>query len=195
MGITADKVVSLHGMKARWAFSEIRSPRFALTYQQDPKVPLLYARICSVTFECLSPSEVDTLAQLYESIRGCCLNHYIAEVREFVIEQWSAEQLGQVYAMSELDASGEGRYQPFATYAASPCTTPTAWLDPRLAAEKLSWTTTFRQHDPLIVGLYRGLQVLIDGYVRGLVFTRTASPGERVAVLAPVPLVPVPHPS
>ena len=63
---------------------------------------------------CLSPSEVDTLAQLYESIRGCSLNHYIAEVREFLIEEWSAEQLGQVYATSELDASGEDRYQPFA---------------------------------------------------------------------------------
>ena len=186
MGITADKVVSLHRMKAWWAFSEISSPRFALTYQQDLRVPALYARIRSVTFECLSPFEVDTLAQLYESIRGCSLNHYIAEIREFVIEEWSAEQLGQVYAMSELDASGQGRYQPFAAYAASPCPTPTEWFDPRVAAEKLSWSTTFRAHDPLIVGIYRGLRVLIDGYVRGLVFMKTASPGERVAVLAPV---------
>jgi hypothetical protein len=32
------------------------------------------------------------------------------------------------------------------------------------------------------------IQVLIDGYFRGLIFMRSASPGERIAVLVPVSL-------
>ena len=110
-------------------------------------------------------------------------------MREFVIEEWSAEQLGRVYAMSELDPSGEGRYQPFVVYAAAPLPTgPTAWLDPRVAVDKVPLTTTLRAPDPLIIGRYKGFQVLIDGYFRGLLFLRSALPDERIAVLVPVPL-------
>jgi hypothetical protein len=147
------------------------------------------ASIGTVGFESLSASEVDALAEIFETFRGRYLNHYWADVREFVIEEWSAEQLGRVYAMSELDPSGEGRYQAFAVYAASPRPTgPTAQLDPRIAADKAPLTTALRAPDPLIVGRYKGFQVLIDGYFRGLIFMRSASPDERIAVMVPVPL-------
>jgi hypothetical protein len=48
-------------------------------------------------------------------------------------------------------------------------------------------TTALRAPDPLIIGRYKGFQVLIDGYFRGLLFMRSASPGERAAVLVPIP--------
>ena len=90
--------------------------------------------------------------------------------------------------MSEADPSGEGRLQPLAAYAAAPRPTgPTARLDARIAADKVPLTTALRAPDPLIIGLFKGLQVLIDGYFRGLIFMRSASSGERVAVLVPVP--------
>jgi hypothetical protein len=128
------------------------------------------------------------LAEIFETFRGSYLNHYWADVREFVMEEWSTDQLGQVYAMSEADQSGEGRYQPFAVYAASARPTgSTAPLDPRVAADKVPLTTVLRAPDPLVIGLYKGFQVLIDGYFRSLLFLRSASPGERVSVLVPVP--------
>ena len=148
----------------------------------------LGAKIETVAFECLSAFDIDALAEIFETFRGSYLKHYWAGVREFVIEEWSADQLGRVYAMSELDPSGEGRYRPFAEYAASPRpTSAAARLDPRIAADKVPLTTALRTPDPLIIGLYKGFQVLIDGYFRGLLFMRSASPGERIAVLAPVP--------
>jgi hypothetical protein len=183
------EAVSLQRMKAWWTYTEIRSPRLAEEYQSDPRVPPLCAKIGAVAFESLSASEVDSLAEIFETFRGNYLNHYWADVREFVIEEWSAEQLGRVYAMSEADPSGEGRYQPFAVYAASPRPTgPTARLDPRVAADKIPLTTALRSPDPLVIGRYKGFQVLIDGYFRGLLFMRSASPGERIAVLVPVPV-------
>jgi hypothetical protein len=183
----AGEVISLQRMKARWAYTEVRSPRLAADYLIDPRVPTLCAKIGTVPFECLSALEVDTLAEIFETFRGNYLNHYWADVREFVIEDWSADQLSRVYVMSALDPSG-GRYHPFAAYAASPRPTgSTARLDPRVAADKVPLTTALRAPDPLVIGRYKGFQVLIDGYFRGLLFMRSASPGERVAVLVPVP--------
>ena len=182
------QTVSLQRMKAWWTYSEIRSPRLTAEYQIDPRVPPLCGKIGTVAFESLSAFEIDALAEIFETFRGRHLNHYWADVREFVMEEWSTDQLGRVYAMSETDQLGEGRYQPFVVYAASARPTgSTAPLDPRVAADKVPLTTVWRAPDPLVVGRYKGFQVLIDGYFRGVLFLRSASPGERIAVLVPVP--------
>ena len=57
-----------------------------------------------------------------------------------------------------------------------------------MAADEVPLTTVLRAPDPLIIGRYKGFQVLIDGYFRGVVFMRSASPDERIAGLVPVPL-------
>jgi hypothetical protein len=158
------EAVSLQRTKAWWAYTEIRSPRLTEEYRIDPRVPPLCAKIETVAFECLSAFEFNALAEIFETFRGSYLNHYCADVREFVIEEWSAEQLGRVYAMSEVDPSGEGRYQSFAVYAASPRPTgSTAHLDPRVAADKVPLTAALRAPDPLVIGRYKGFEVLIDG--------------------------------
>ena len=88
----AGEAISLQQrMKAWWANSEIQSPRLTRHYQIDPRVPPLRARIGTVAFECLPASEVDALAEIFETFRGSYLSHYWADVREFVIEEWSAE--------------------------------------------------------------------------------------------------------
>ena len=92
----AGEAVSLQRMKAWWAYTEIRSPRLREEYRIDPRVPPLCAKIETVAFECLSAFEVNALAEIFETFRGSYLNHYWADVREFVIEEWSAEQLGRV---------------------------------------------------------------------------------------------------
>ncbi len=97
------EVVSLQRMKAWWTYTEIRSPRLTEEYQVDPRVPPLLAKVGRVAFKSLSALEIDALAEIFETFRGSYLNQYWADVREFVIEEWSAEQLGRVYAMSEVD--------------------------------------------------------------------------------------------
>jgi hypothetical protein len=181
------EVVSVQ-MKARWAYSEIRSPRFRERYEDDARVSLLRGKLEIIPFESLLPIEITTLAEVFDDSRGCFLKHYWADVGDFVHEEWSAARLGRVYAMSELDPSGQGCYVPFATYAASPRPSgPISALDPRVAADKLPLGNMLRAPDPLIVGLYNHLQVLIDGYFRGLAFMRSASPSDRIEVLVAVP--------
>jgi hypothetical protein len=152
----AGEVVSLQRMKAWWAYSEIRSPRFTAIYQRNPRVPPVYAKITTCAFEDLSAFEVDALVEIFETARGRLLSHYWTDVREFVIEEWSADQLRQVYAMSEADPAREGRFHPFAVFAASLRPTgPSARRDPRIAADNVPLTTALRAPDPLIVGLYK----------------------------------------
>jgi hypothetical protein len=184
----AGEVVSVQRAKARWAYSEIRSPRLTAVYQRNPRVLPLYGKVTTSAFEDLSEFEVDALVEIFETARGRLLNHYWSEVREFVLEEWSADQLGQVYAMSEADPWRQGRFHPFAVYAKSPRPTgPKAGRDPRVAADHVPLTTTLPELDPLVVGLYKDLRVLIDGYFRGLIFMRSAASGGRVAILVPVP--------
>jgi hypothetical protein len=57
-----------------------------------------------------------------------------------------------------------------------------------VAADKVPLSTALMAPDPLVIGRYKGFQVLIDGYFRGLLFMRSASPDERIAVLVPVPI-------
>jgi hypothetical protein len=190
----AGETVSLQRMKARWTYSELRSPRLTSEYQDDPRVPPLCSKIQNVAFERLSAAEVEALAQIFEAFRGRILSHYWSDVQAFTVEEWSADKLGQVYAMSEVDPQGEGRYRPFAVYARSPRPTGAdALLDPRVAADKVPLTPPLRAPDPLIVGLYHGFQVLIDGYFRGILFMRSAGTNERIAVLVPIARKPCSH--
>jgi hypothetical protein len=184
----AGEVVSLQRMKAWWAYSEIRSPRLTAIYQRNPWVPPLYDEITTCAFVDLSAFEVVAVVEIFVTARGHLLSHYWTDVRGFVIDEWSADQLRQVYAMSEADPARGGRFHPFAVYAASPRPSgPSARRDPRIAADNVPLTTALRAPDPLIVGLYKGLQVLIDGYFRGILFVRSAALDERVAVLVPIP--------
>ena len=63
----AGEVVSLQRMKAWWAYSEIRSPRFTAIYQRNPRVPPVYAKITTCAFEDLSAFEVDALVEIFEN--------------------------------------------------------------------------------------------------------------------------------
>ncbi len=179
--------VSLKEMKARWAFSEIRSPRLAADYHLDPRVPPLSARIGTATFESLSAADIDALVDIFETFRGNYLKHYLAGVRAFMVEEWSADQLARIYVMSEVDSTGAGRFQTFSEYAVAPRPTgPAARLDPRVAAGSVPSSMTVPTADPLVVGKYKDFQVLIDGYFRGLIFMRSAAPAERIVMLVPV---------
>jgi hypothetical protein len=181
------ETVSLKEMKARWAFSEIRSPRLSADYHLDSRVLPLSERIGTAAYEFLSKEDIDALVDIFETFRGNYLRHYWTDARAFAVEEWSADQLRQVYVMSEADPTGAGRFQLFSSYAVAPRPIgPAARLDPRVAADGTPSTMTFRTSDPLVVGQYKDFRVLIDGYFRGLIFMRSAAPTERVAVLVPV---------
>jgi hypothetical protein len=122
----------------------------------------------------------------FEYFRRRAMRHYLAAVREFALEEWPADRLGgsmrcRKSIRSTRAATGRSGFmwgRPAPTGAA-------ARRDPRVAADAVPPAVMLRPPDPLIVGLYDGFRVLVDGYFRAILFLRSARPGERIAVLAP----------
>jgi hypothetical protein len=176
--------VSLTGMKARWAFSELKSERTNI-YYHDPRAPALRAKIANLEFDQLTVGELSILAEMWEPARGIYQGTYLTDVSEFVRQDWSTAQLAEVWAMSQMDPRGEGRFRSMLAYAVSP--RPPSETDPRVAADRLySSGKSFRCTDPIVVGLFNGRRVLIDGYCRSILFMQSADVSDRIPVLVPI---------
>ena len=179
--------VSLHEMKALWAFTEIRSERTRRFYH-DARVPMLQSKLKNMVFAGVTMQERDILAEMWEQARGNFLSMYLAGVTGFALECWSSTQLGEVLAMSQMDPAEQGFFVSMLTYARSPRPIgPSAETDPRTVADRSVLSgRELQAGDPIIVGLFNRKQVLIDGYGRGIRFIQCAEASDRIPVLVPV---------
>jgi hypothetical protein len=131
-------------------------------------------------------SEFKVLIEMFEAARGKFLHMYFEGISEFVLEQWPVERLCGINSMSQMDPLRRGRFISVLAFALSPPPVGADDGDPRIAAAKVPLSDTpFRPNEPVIVGLYNDLQVLIDGYCRSILFMRSAGPQDRISVLIP----------
>jgi hypothetical protein len=87
-------VFSADYVRARWAYSELRSPRQGHRYTgrvQDLKDKSTQG----VAFHALSQDELNQLMRLFNDIRGPEFNMYLGETG-FVLTHWTKDQLGMV---------------------------------------------------------------------------------------------------
>jgi hypothetical protein len=127
------------------------------------------------------------LVEMFEAARGQFLHMYFNGINEFVLEQWSVDRLCGLNSMSQMDPLRRGRFVSVLAFGLSPPPVGADDGDPRIAAAKVPLSDSpFRPTEPVIVGLYNGLQVLIDGYCRSILFMRSAGPHDRIPVLVPV---------
>ncbi len=61
----------------------------------------------------------------------------------------------------------------------------TAFLDPRNTANQLGDNDAFVQHEPVIAVLHRGRPLLIDGYLRSILFYRLGRADQRLSAWVP----------
>jgi hypothetical protein len=179
--------VSLHEMKALWAFTEIRSERTTRFYH-DSRVPILQSRLKNLVFAVVTMQDRDILAEMWEEARGKFLSMYIAGVTGFALEYWSSTQLGEILAMSQMDPAEQVFFVSMLTYAKLPRPVgPSAETDPRMVADRSVLSgRELEAGDPIIVGLFNRQQVLIDGYGRGVRFIQCAEASDRIPVLVPI---------
>jgi hypothetical protein len=179
--------ISLHEMKAWWAFTEMKSQR-TRSFYHDSRVPMMQRKLKGLDFANVAMPDRDVLVEMWEPGRGKFLWMYLVDVSGFTLENWSATQLSKVSKMREMDPE-RGRFFSMLTYATSPRPTgPGSERDPRVVADRLPLSAKELQAgDPVIVGLYHeGRQVLIDGYTRGVRFIQCAGATNRIPVLVPI---------
>jgi len=179
---------SVDHVKALWALNEIKSDRTKKFYH-DIRVPEILHSLGTGTDSVVDPgsSEFRVLIEMFEAAREKFLYMYFNGVKEFVMEQWPVERLCAVKAMSQMDPLGRGRFISVLAFALSPPPAGADDGDPRVAAARAPLSDApIIPTEPVIAGLYNGLQVLIDGYRRSILFLRSAGQDDCIPILVPI---------
>ena len=164
-------------LKVRWAFSEFRAERWRAGY-----AALSAGKIREgVAFPELTPDEVSHLSWMIEKCRANLVPE-LNKADTYECQAWTKEQLGRIYTIVPMSPSREENI-PILSFIA--CARFTEQSDPRVQADKIPFDTPFVQTEPVIVLPYGAIQLLIDGYLRSVLFMRSRDPDARIMVWVP----------
>jgi hypothetical protein len=179
-----DTTITRDELKARWAFNEFRTERGKVNYAQ-----LCPEKIRDgVRFSELAPQEVSHLVWMAEQYRAPLMPDLKAD--RYECKLWTKEQLGRTYTIRRMAPSRNDNI-PFLSFVACPRFTELAnpqlleQSDPRVQADKIPFDEPLRQEEPVIVLPCDTAQILIEGYLRGVLFMRSRDPDSRIMVWVP----------
>jgi hypothetical protein len=145
---------------------------------------MLRRNLENMAFADVTEQDRDILAEIWEPARGEYLSMYLDGVTGFALDYWSATQLGEVWAMSQME---KGVFVSMLAFEES-LRPPSRHVELLEAVDSfISSGEKLQVKDPIIVGLFQQHRpVLIDGYFRGTVFMRCAEANDIIPVLVPV---------
>jgi hypothetical protein len=112
----------------------------------------------------------------------------------YVCKAWTKDRLAQVWAVSDFNPL-EKRCIPYMVFYESPPNTGPDGSpqddDPRVAARAIPHDLPFDQKEPVIVVRMDGFDILLEGYLRSILFMRSNDPAAVLLVWAPC--VPTQH--
>jgi hypothetical protein len=139
-----------------------------------------------VPFDELGKAEHYLLIDQFDRVRGNYFNRYIIGIPNFKPVLWSRDDLAAVYVIPYFVrdvASIEHLKVTFKQWIEADPVRPLHQDHARYAAYAVAPLT---RDDPMTVGHYSGLPVLLDGYHRAVRFWRTSAPAATLAVYVPV---------
>ena len=172
MKITRDE------LKARWAFNELRAERWRETYATFPLETIRQ----DAAFVDLTAEEIAQLAWIAEE----CRKYLVPELNKadfYECQAWTKDQFGRIYTIVEMAPDRKSNI-PFLSFIACPRFNEPS--DPRVQADRIPLETPFVQTEPVIVLPYGSINILIDGYLRGVLFMRCPDPDAKILVWFPV---------
>ena len=186
--------ITAHEAKARWAYSELLSGRFGKNYVGIGPNHIYDAAAAKNPFSTLPQSDHDELVKMLERGRDPALTAMVDSSAMYRSEAWTKGQLVHTWALPMFNTPAKQRPIPYYDfYSGRPNTGPAGIAedsDPRVAARNIPYGTPFDQnHEPVIVVGKPGEYVLLQGYLRSIIFMRSSDPSHRL--LAWVPFTPV----
>lgn len=180
--VTADEV------KARWAYSEMVSTRWAKHFVGKHQVLVQKAQ-SSVPFDALTQSERDELVQaLLVSRHPTFVANIDQSAPKYQFQQWTKGQLCQTWALPAFNAPAKAEAQPYYDFFIRwPDTGPSGEpedSDPRVVFAR-SAILFDPNHEPVIFVGQPSRYVLIEGTLRSVIFMH--SPGNAFRLNAWVP--------
>jgi hypothetical protein len=177
-------------VKARWAWSELTSPRFATRYPKlgPDAVRLQGLANRGASFAALLDADMDVLVRLVErQYPGLVRNFDGLGFEHFVCVAWTKQDLLEALALPVL-SPGRRRNIPYREFIANPphmVNGKPDWSDPRVSADAWPPDKPYSQSEPGIAVRGRGRTLLVDGYCRSVIFMRRGTDGDRFLVWVP----------
>jgi hypothetical protein len=165
-------------LKARWAFGEMSSLRWAAKYRALGSDKIRGG----LRFEELNDEERTYLSWMAMGARPflvAALDRHQNYQRQF----WTKGRLAQVYTIPRMAPDRQSNI-PFLSFLACPRFAEDE--DPRAQADRIPFATPFEQKEPVIVLPYDEKCILVEGYLRSVLFMRGDDPDARLAVWFPV---------
>ncbi|MFH0303467.1 hypothetical protein AAFX91_41460 [Bradyrhizobium sp. 31Argb] len=189
MSVTIGTTATSEEIKARWAFSEIPSPRFGPSYRGHGPSHLHDLAHGGEPFEKVPPADWPHLLEMISKHgrnEGFVSNIDTLGGATFTCTAWHLSDLMNSHV---LPTFGNVSYPVFLTQ------NPSIVLaggsprfdshDPRAVASSIDPGVPFVQREPCIVIRYGGHDVLIEGYLRSLLWLRKNDPATPLLVWLP----------
>lgn len=180
---------TMQEVRARWAYGEISSDRFGPKYRAHSiSKAILDCADNHAAFEDVDPSrwaELDTLLDLARP--GEYLHGDLRQWPSFVCSHWTKRDLENAFAIRAFNKPYPYPLPYIDFYKGLPNTGANQRAedsDPRVQAFR---TPDYPQAEPGVAQLFQGRHLLVDGYLRSIIFMRQDKPDLRFAVWVPVP--------
>jgi hypothetical protein len=182
--------ITAHEAKARWAYGELTSGRFGKNYLGKGPQHIHDFAAAKNPFTTLMPADHDALAAMLDRGRDPTVAMSVDTSPLYRCEAWTKGQLVHAWALPAFNTPAKIRPMPYYDfYTGIPNTGPGGLpedSDARIAARAIPYGTPFNQnHEPVIVIGEPGRHVLLEGYLRSIIFMRSSDPSHRLLVWVP----------
>jgi hypothetical protein len=189
---TIGQIADAAEVKARWAYAEMRSSRFRHLFATGDYEDLLQKAAAGIAFCQLDAVERRRLqAALQVAKTGPYIESVDGSADAYECKAWSEDDLMNAWALSLFNLPEKSQCIPFRDfYRVEPNTD--AWLllddgDPRVAVRAVPTAVPYQQSEPVIIIGRAGEYLLLEGYLRSLLFMKSPDPSKRLLAWVPVP--------
>jgi hypothetical protein len=178
-------------LKARWAYAEMQSTRFRRHFEEAGYGDLLAKATARVPFCKLPPDEQQRLAPALLAVRNeGFANNIDGSGDTYECKAWTEDDLTRSWALPAFNPPAKAHCVPYRDfYNGEPNTGPGGTAedsDPRVAVQKLEPQAQYQQTEPVIVVGQPGNYILLDGYLRSLLFMKSPDKTKRLLAWVPV---------
>jgi hypothetical protein len=171
------KVITGEEVKARWAYAEVNSKRFGHTYQANLPVDVYASATEGIPFDGIQSSAWPALVSALKVARNPDFINNIdtCGAPNYQCVEWQACDL---LHCQTLPVFGQVPYFQFLARPPNPDHTDPAkpdHTDPRYLSQQFPFDQGFQLREPLIAILVRDRQMLIEGYLRSILWLRNPS--------------------
>ena len=142
-----------------------------------------------IPFDSLLAAEQDELVRMLDGGRGQPFASNVDQHPEYICSGWTKGQLAQTWALPAYNPPAKRDPIPYYDFYIGPRNTGPGGSaedsDARIAADKITPPADLSRHEPVIIIGRPGVYILLEGYLRSVLFMRDANPVQRLLVWLP----------